>query len=91
MTLTDDITKAANQAAEEFGQHRLVGVLKRARHSPVAQLIETIIGSMQGFAAWQQDNMTLVISLAKYWIDRPISLWLLPTMHRQLTLSCDLC
>jgi serine/threonine protein phosphatase PrpC len=62
---TDGVTEAANAAADEFGEDRLIEILRCQRHLPVSMLLETIVGTVQKFSDGKQaDDITLV--LARY-------------------------
>lgn len=63
---TDGITEAMNEQEEEFGEKRLIEVLKKNRHLPVYELRQKIIQEVQQFSHKEEheDDMTLV--LCKY-------------------------
>jgi serine phosphatase RsbU (regulator of sigma subunit) len=59
---TDGVTEAASEAEEEFGEDRLIEILRRQRHLPVPRLLETIVATVQEFSERKQaDDITLVI------------------------------
>ena len=60
---TDGITEAFNDRDEEFGEHRLTDALRRHRDLAPPQLLEAIVGEVQGFnAGGQFDDITLVVA-----------------------------
>ncbi len=63
---TDGITEAMNEQEEEFGEERLIEVLKKNRHLSVYELRQKIIQEVQQFSNKEEyeDDMTLV--LCKY-------------------------
>ena len=63
---TDGITEAMNEQEEEFGEERLIEVLKKNRHLSVYELRQKIIQEVQQFSNKKEyeDDMTLV--LCKY-------------------------
>jgi sigma-B regulation protein RsbU (phosphoserine phosphatase) len=63
---TDGVTEAASEAGEEFGEARLVEILRCQRHLPVPKLLETIVATVQEFSDRKQaDDITLVIARCK--------------------------
>jgi sigma-B regulation protein RsbU (phosphoserine phosphatase) len=63
---TDGVTEAANAAGEEFGEARLIEMLRARRHLPVTRLLETIVAAVQEFSDRKQaDDITLVIARCK--------------------------
>jgi serine phosphatase RsbU (regulator of sigma subunit) len=60
---TDGVTEAADPVGEEFGEDRLVEILRCQRRLPVPRLLETIMSTVQEFSARKQaDDITLVIA-----------------------------
>ena len=60
---TDGITEAENVDREEFGEHRLLDILRSQAHLPVAQLLAKIVDVARQFGGGeQQDDITLVIA-----------------------------
>jgi sigma-B regulation protein RsbU (phosphoserine phosphatase) len=60
---TDGVTEAANAAGEEFGEDRLIEILRWQRHLPVPLLLETIVAAVQEFSDRKQaDDITLVVA-----------------------------
>jgi serine phosphatase RsbU (regulator of sigma subunit) len=63
---TDGVTEAANAAGEEFGEDRLIEILRGQPHLPVPRLLETIVADVQEFSDRKQaDDITLVIARCK--------------------------
>jgi len=63
---TDGITEALNPAEEEFGEGRLVEILRSHRQAPVKELLALILAAVQEFGgASQADDLTLVIAQAR--------------------------
>jgi serine phosphatase RsbU (regulator of sigma subunit) len=63
---TDGVTEAASAAGEEFGEDRLIEILRAQRHLPVPRLLETIVATVQEFSDRKQaDDITLVIARCK--------------------------
>ena len=63
---TDGVTEAASAAGEEFGEDRLVEILRGQRYLPVPRLLETIVASVQTFSDREQaDDITLVVARCK--------------------------
>jgi sigma-B regulation protein RsbU (phosphoserine phosphatase) len=63
---TDGVTEAASEAGEEFGEDRLIEILRCQRHLPVPRLLETIVATVQEFSERKQaDDITLVIARCK--------------------------
>jgi serine phosphatase RsbU (regulator of sigma subunit) len=60
---TDGVTEAANVQGEEFGESRLVEILRSQRHLPAASLLEAIVAAVQQFSPLEQaDDITLVVA-----------------------------
>jgi sigma-B regulation protein RsbU (phosphoserine phosphatase) len=63
---TDGVTEAANAAGEEFGEDRLIEILRAQRHLPAPRLLETVVATVQEFSDHKQaDDITLVIARCK--------------------------
>jgi sigma-B regulation protein RsbU (phosphoserine phosphatase) len=63
---TDGVTEAASTPGEEFGEDRLVEILRRQRYLPAPTLLETIVASVQTFSHREQaDDITLVVARCK--------------------------
>ncbi|APF17472.1 protein serine/threonine phosphatase with GAF(s) sensor(s) [Caldithrix abyssi DSM 13497] len=60
---TDGITEAMNALEEEFGEERLIKLLKENRHLPVYELRQKIIDAVQNFSGKREheDDITLVL------------------------------
>src|SRR5262249_46036501 len=60
---TDGITEARSADGEEFGEARLVDILRNYCHLPVKPLLQAVIAAVQQFTGGeQQDDITLVIA-----------------------------
>jgi sigma-B regulation protein RsbU (phosphoserine phosphatase) len=63
---TDGATEAASATGEEFGEERLIEILRAQHHLPVPLLLETIVATVQEFSDHKQaDDITLVIARCK--------------------------
>lgn len=63
---TDGITEAANAAAEEFGEERLLQLLQANRNLAPALLLEKVIAGVQQFSPGEQgDDLTLIVGRAR--------------------------
>ena len=60
---SDGVTEAINAADEEFGDERLIDVLRRVRLQPAADVIQAVSRAVTEFAAGraQSDDITLVV------------------------------
>ena len=62
LLFTDGVTEARNQAAEEFGEGRLLGVLGKHRGLNAVTLQEQVMGAVAEFSGQHlQDDATLVV------------------------------
>ena len=63
VAFTDGISEALNPAEEEFGEDRLINVLKQCADLPAASTLSSIMQAADSFAAGakQYDDMTLVV------------------------------
>jgi serine phosphatase RsbU (regulator of sigma subunit)/catechol 2,3-dioxygenase-like lactoylglutathione lyase family enzyme len=60
---TDGVTECFNAAAEEFGETRLIEVLRRNCQSSSADLLNAIVDDVQRFSvAEQYDDLTLIVA-----------------------------
>ncbi len=60
---TDGITESFNDAEEDFGEQRLIGVLRRHRELPSAGLISAVVAEVQKFSPREQhDDITLIVA-----------------------------
>jgi serine phosphatase RsbU (regulator of sigma subunit) len=63
---TDGVTEAASATGEEFGEERLIEILRAQHYLPVPLLLETIVATVQEFSDHKQaDDITLVIARCK--------------------------
>jgi serine phosphatase RsbU (regulator of sigma subunit) len=60
---TDGITESCNDAGEEFGEHRLVEVLRRHREMASQSLLKAIVDEVRQFSPHEQhDDITLIVA-----------------------------
>jgi serine phosphatase RsbU (regulator of sigma subunit) len=60
---TDGITESFNDTGEEFGEARLVDVLRRNRELPPQQLLDSIVEEVRRFSPHEQDDdITLIVA-----------------------------
>jgi phosphoserine phosphatase RsbU/P len=60
---TDGVTEAPNQAGEEFGEARLMEIVRAHSHVQVKEMLSAILAEVQQFSgASQADDLTLVIA-----------------------------
>jgi serine phosphatase RsbU (regulator of sigma subunit) len=60
---TDGITEAFNEAGEEFGEQRLIEVLRRRRELSAEALLASIIDDVRHFNSHEQhDDITLIVA-----------------------------
>jgi serine phosphatase RsbU (regulator of sigma subunit) len=60
---TDGVTEAMNQDGEEFGESRLIDVLKMHLSLPLKALLESIVGAVQNFSGGEQtDDITVIVA-----------------------------
>jgi serine phosphatase RsbU (regulator of sigma subunit) len=60
---TDGITESCNHAQEEFGEERLIEVLRRNRQHSPQFLLAALIDEVRGFSPReQQDDVTLIVA-----------------------------
>ena len=60
---TDGITEAFNDADEEFGEARLIDLLRRYRHLSAQGIISAVLDEVRRFSAHEQnDDITLTIA-----------------------------
>ncbi len=63
---TDGVTEAPDQAGEEFGESRVMEVVRSHPHAPVNEMLSAILAEVQHFSgASQADDLTLVIARAQ--------------------------
>jgi len=63
VAFTDGVSEAMNAAQEEWGEERLLPVLRQLRSEPLANIIERVMAAADTFVAGaaQHDDMTLVV------------------------------
>ncbi|HEU4693931.1 MAG TPA: SpoIIE family protein phosphatase [Vicinamibacterales bacterium] len=60
---TDGITEALNQRDEEFGEERLLDVMRSARDLSPSQIVTTVFDEVRRFTGGQQrDDLTLIVA-----------------------------
>ena len=60
---TDGITESFNDAGEEFGEQRLIEILRRQRELPAEALLASIVDHVQHFSPREQhDDITLIVA-----------------------------
>jgi sigma-B regulation protein RsbU (phosphoserine phosphatase) len=60
---TDGVTEAPDRAGEEFGESRLVEIVRAHQQRPVKEMLSVILHEVQQFSgACQADDLTLVIA-----------------------------
>jgi serine phosphatase RsbU (regulator of sigma subunit) len=60
---SDGITESFNHAGEEFGESRLVEVLRRNRELPPQRLLDTIVEEVRRYSPHEQhDDITLIVA-----------------------------
>ena len=63
---TDGITESFNDAAEEFGEQRLIEALRRHRELPAKALIASIVDEVRQYSPDEQyDDITLIVAKCK--------------------------
>ncbi len=60
---TDGVTESINETEEEFGEERLIDVLRQNAELPAQQLLNAVVERIQRFSATEQhDDITLIIA-----------------------------
>jgi serine phosphatase RsbU (regulator of sigma subunit) len=60
---TDGVTEAWNDAGEEFGEHRLIEVLRRSPDLSSQALVASVVDEVRHFSAHEQhDDITLIVA-----------------------------
>ncbi|HKO04278.1 MAG TPA: SpoIIE family protein phosphatase, partial [Candidatus Acidoferrales bacterium] len=63
---TDGVTEAANASGEEFGEKRLLEVVRSQQHRTAAELLNCVAAAVQQFSTGiQADDLTLVVARAR--------------------------
>lgn len=63
---TDGVTEAANRNEEEFGEERLISLLRHSQGLRSSELLHQILKSVQEFAPGEQaDDLTTIIAICK--------------------------
>jgi len=61
LLFTDGVTEATAPSGEMYGQDRLAAALERAAHQPLEAALEGLLQDVRGFAAKQDDDITLML------------------------------
>jgi serine phosphatase RsbU (regulator of sigma subunit)/catechol 2,3-dioxygenase-like lactoylglutathione lyase family enzyme len=60
---TDGVTESMSAAGEEFGQERLVEMVRRYRTTPAQSMVRSIVTDLEGFSSGEQhDDITLIVA-----------------------------
>lgn len=63
---TDGVTESLNDFEQEFGEDRLIDILRRTRSLPAQELALSVVEEVQNFSAKKQhDDITLIIAKGK--------------------------
>jgi serine phosphatase RsbU (regulator of sigma subunit)/catechol 2,3-dioxygenase-like lactoylglutathione lyase family enzyme len=63
---TDGVTESLNGAGDEFGEDRLIELLRRNRSLPAQEIAQSVVEEVQRFSAKKQyDDITLIIAKGK--------------------------
>ena len=63
---TDGVTESLNGTQEEFGEERLIELLRRNRSLPASEIAQSVVEEVQRFSAEKQyDDITLIIAKGK--------------------------
>jgi len=66
LLFTDGVTEAMNESGEEFGEDRLLGVLRESRQLALPALVHSIAGAVREFSDYHlKDDVTLLIARPK--------------------------
>lgn len=66
VVFSDGATEARSEAGEEFGEARLLEVIRANRHLPAASLLKTIVAAAQRFSdGMLEDDLTLLVAYAR--------------------------
>lgn len=71
---TDGITEALNHRDEEFGEDRLIDVMRRTRDLSPPHIVSAVFDEVRQFSGNQQrDDVTLIVAKCRSHVDRPLS------------------
>jgi sigma-B regulation protein RsbU (phosphoserine phosphatase) len=60
---TDGVTESSNHAGEEFGEERLLEILKQHRDLSSQELLAAVTGQVREFNPYEQaDDITLIVA-----------------------------
>lgn len=66
LLFTDGVTEAMNESGEEFGEDRLLDVLRESRQLELPALVHSIAGAVREFSNYNlKDDVTLLIARPK--------------------------
>ncbi|HEV2423972.1 MAG TPA: SpoIIE family protein phosphatase [Terriglobia bacterium] len=71
---TDGITESFSAAGDEFGERRLIDVVRRHREERVEALMNSIVCEVRQFSPHQHDDVTLIIARCKEAEGTPLQL-----------------
>jgi serine phosphatase RsbU (regulator of sigma subunit) len=66
LLFTDGITEAMNPDGREFGEERLIEVVRAECHLSVEGLLDRILEKVRGFSGEQEDDITLVVARGRF-------------------------
>jgi sigma-B regulation protein RsbU (phosphoserine phosphatase) len=63
VAFTDGLTEPENEAGEEYGEERLMELLRNAAHMPAKELIERVMNDVVAWTGEEslQDDMTMLV------------------------------
>jgi sigma-B regulation protein RsbU (phosphoserine phosphatase) len=71
---TDGVTEAMNDAGEEFGEARLLAVLRDHRELSLPELMDAVLGAVRAFGGREQsDDLTLVLVRSRAGVPEPVT------------------
>lgn len=66
VVFTDGVSEAASEDGEEFGEERLIGLVKEHRDLPATELLDAIVHAVRDHSAQEQsDDLTLIVGRAR--------------------------
>src|SRR5690606_7047077 len=66
VVFTDGVSEAASEDGEEFGEERLIALVKEHRDLPATELLDTIVHAVRDHSAQEQsDDLTLIVGRAR--------------------------
>ena len=66
VAFTDGFTESVNSFEDQFGEHRLIEVVRRAQGDPLHSLVDEVYRSVEEWTGGgePQDDMTLIVARA---------------------------